>query len=84
MTQMVRDIIEIVEYSSLDSVIDRLVELKKSLPEGAEAELQVKGDEVFGRKLCISFLRPHTPEEAECYARYQHVAAQSQAMGIAA
>lgn len=85
MTQMIRDIIEIVEYSSLDSVIDQLVTLKNSLPDGSEAELQVKGDEIFGRKLCISFLRPHTPEEAECYARYQHVAAaQPQAVGIAA
>jgi len=30
----------------------------------------MRGDDIFGRHLSISYLRPQTAEEAECDARY--------------
>jgi hypothetical protein len=70
MTRRVKDYIDIRDHVSLDELIDRLVELRDQLPEDSEAELRLRGDEVFGRSLSIAFLRPLTAEEAECDARY--------------
>jgi hypothetical protein len=30
----------------------------------------MRGDDVFGRQICISYFRAQTAEEAECDARY--------------
>ena len=70
MSRRVKDFIEIGELTSLDALIDRLSEIRDGLPKGAEAELRLRGDDVFGRHLSISFMRPQTPEEAACEARY--------------
>ena len=77
MSRMIKDFIEIGDYASLDSLIEQLSELRDSLPDGAEAELKMRGDDVFGRHLCIGFLRPQTAEEAECEARYADAYRQS-------
>ena len=73
MTKLVREIIEVPDHTSLDEVIEMLVALRQTLPAGCEAEMRMKGDDVFGRRLSITFLRPQTAEEAECDARYAHV-----------
>jgi hypothetical protein len=73
MTRMVKDYVELGDQLSLDSLIARLVELRDGLPCPAEAELKLRGDDVYGRHLCISFLRPLTPEEAACEGRYADV-----------
>jgi hypothetical protein len=70
MSRKVREFIEIKNHASLDELIARLVEVRDSLPHEAEAEVRMKGDDVFGRLLCVSFFRPQTAEEAECDARY--------------
>lgn len=70
MRRLVKDYIEIGDYTSLDALIVRLTELKQSLPDGAEAELRLRGDDVFGRHLSIGYFRPQTDEEADCEARY--------------
>lgn len=70
MSRLVKDFIEISDHQSLDRLIEQLTELRDSLPEGADAELKMRGDDIFGRHLCIGFLRPQTAEEAECEARY--------------
>jgi hypothetical protein len=71
MTRRVKDYVDIRDHLSLDALIERLVELRDRLPEDSEAELRLRGDEVFGRRLSIGFLRPLTDEEAECEARYE-------------
>ncbi len=76
--RMVKDFVDIGNHASLDALIETLVSLRDSLPEGAEAEMRVRGDDVFGRTLCVSFLRPQTDEEAACDARYRHVAGGAQ------
>jgi hypothetical protein len=70
MGRRVKDFIEISEYTSLDQLINTLTAIKDNLPEHAEAELRMKGDDVFGRRLSISYFRELTPEEAACEARY--------------
>ena len=70
MSRMIKDYLEIGDHSSLDGLIARLTELRDSLPPMAEAELRVRGDDIFGRHLCIGYLRPLTPEEAACEGRY--------------
>ncbi len=70
MGRRVKDFIEISDYTSLDSLINTLVAIRDNLPEDAEPELKLLGDDVFGRRLTISYMRELTAEEAECDARY--------------
>ena len=70
MSRLVKDFIEIKDYGTLDELIERLTAVRDSLPADAEAEVKMKGDDIFGRQLSISFYRPQTQEEAECDARY--------------
>jgi hypothetical protein len=70
MSKQVKDFIEIKDHSSLDELIARLIEVRDTLPDAATAEVKMRGDDVFGRHLCVSFFRPQTAEEAECDARY--------------
>lgn len=70
MSRRVRDFIEISDYTSLDSLINTLVAIRDSLPREAEPELKLRGDDHFGRRLTISYLRELTQQEAECDARY--------------
>lgn len=70
MSRLVKDFIEINDYTTLDQLIDSLVAARNSLPNPAEAEVKMKGDDVFGRRISISFFREQTAEEAECDARY--------------
>ena len=70
MARRVKDFVEISDYTSLDQLINTLTAVRDSLPEDAEPELRMKGDDVFGRRLSISYFRELTAEEAECEARY--------------
>jgi len=70
MSRMIKDYVEIGDHSSLDSLIERLTELRDGLSPDAEAELRIRGDDIFGRHLCIGFMRPLTAEEAACEGRY--------------
>jgi hypothetical protein len=67
---MIRDFIEIQDHTTLDALIERLVAARDSLPNPASAEVKLKGDDVFGRRISIAFQRPQTAEEAQCDARY--------------
>lgn len=70
MTRRVKEFIEIKDHESLEALIERLKEVRDALPDNAEAELRLRGDDVFGRKLTISYFREQTAEESECEARY--------------
>jgi hypothetical protein len=69
MSRMIKDFIEIKDWDSLDTLIGRLTEIRDSLPEEARAEVKMRGDDVFGRKLSIAYYRPQTAAEADCDAR---------------
>lgn len=82
MTRRVKEYIEIGDFASLEDLIARLEAVRDSLPEFAEAELRMKGDDVFGRKLVISYMRELSDAEAEYDERYAEVirVAQQQAL----
>ena len=66
----VKDFIEISDYTSLEDLIRYLESIRDNLPEGHEAELKIRGDDVFGRRLTITYFREQTPEEVELEAKY--------------
>jgi hypothetical protein len=70
MTRRVKEFVDIGEHVSLEELIGRLMEIRDLLPEESEAELRLRGDEVFGRKITISYMRELTEEEAELDRRY--------------
>jgi hypothetical protein len=70
MSRRVKEFIDIGEHTSLDELIGKLVELRDGLPDSSEAELRLRGDEVFGRRITISYFRDQTDEEAEIDKRY--------------
>lgn len=70
MSRRVKEFIQVDDLTSLDALIARLSEIRDNLPTAAEAELRMRGDDVFGRHLCISYMRPQTPEETACEGRY--------------
>ena len=75
MRKRVKDYIEVSDYTSLDRLITTLSAIRDSLPEGAEPELKMRGDDVFGRRLSITYFRELTVEEAEADAKYSPDAA---------
>ena len=70
MPRRVKDFIDISEYTSLDDLIRYLETIRDNLPSDHQAELKIRGDEVFGRRLTITYFREQTSEEAELDSKY--------------
>jgi hypothetical protein len=70
MNRRVKEFVDISEHTSLDELIGKLAEIRDALPGESEAELRLRGDEVFGRRITISYFRDQTAEEVECEKRY--------------
>lgn len=70
MPRRVKDFIDISEYTSLDDLIRYLEAIRDNLPDDHQAELKIRGDEVFGRRLTITYFREQTPEEVELDSKY--------------
>jgi hypothetical protein len=70
MSRRVKEFVDIDDHVSLDELIEKLAEVRGSLPDDAEAELRLRGDDVFGRRITITYMRDQTEEEAECEKRY--------------
>lgn len=70
MSRRVKEFVDIRDQLSLDELIQKLTEVRDSLPDGAEAELRLRGDDVFGHRITITYFRPQTKEEAEVEQRY--------------
>jgi hypothetical protein len=66
----VKDFIDISEYTSLDDLIRYLETIRDNMPPEHQAELKIRGDDVFGRRLTISYFREQTPEEVELESKY--------------
>ena len=56
--------------NSLDDLIRYLEAIRDNLPPDHQAELRIRGDEVFGRRLTISYFREQTAEEVEIESKY--------------
>ncbi|HSR00878.1 MAG TPA: hypothetical protein VLM36_13305 [Sphingomicrobium sp.] len=74
MKRRVKDFVDIADHVSLDDLIEKLTEIRDSLPDGSEAELRLRGDDVFGHRITIAFSREQTDEEAEIEKRYAEAA----------
>jgi hypothetical protein len=70
MGRMIKDYVEVGDHASLDNLIARLTEIRDGLAADAEPEIRMRGDDIFGRHLCIGFMRPLTAQEAACEGRY--------------
>lgn len=70
MTRRVKDFIDISEFTSLDDLIRYLETIRDNMPADHHAELKIRGDDVFGRRLTISYFREQTPEEVEIESKY--------------
>ena len=70
MTRRVKEFVDIRDHSSLDELIHKLAELRAGLPDDSEAELRLRGDDVFGHRITITYFRDQTAEEAELERRY--------------
>ena len=70
MPRRVKDFIDISEYTSLDDLIRYLETIRDNLPPEHQAEMKIRGDEVFGRRLTITYFREQTSEEAELESKY--------------
>jgi hypothetical protein len=70
MKRRVKEFVDIEDHVSLDALIEKLAEIRDSLPEESEAELRLRGDEVFGHRITIAYLREQTDEEAVVEKRY--------------
>ena len=70
MPRRVKDFIDISEYTSLDDLIRYLETIRDNLPPEHQAEMKIRGDEVFGRRLTITYFREQTPDEMELESKY--------------
>lgn len=85
MRTRVKDYIEVSDYTSLDRLITTLAAIRDSLPDIAEPELKMRGDDVFGRRLSISYWRELTADEQAADAKYSaEVAAGAEIAALAA
>jgi len=66
----VKDFIDISEYTSLDDLIRYLEAIRDNLPAEHQAELKIRGDEIFGKRLTISYFREQTAEEMQLESKY--------------
>jgi len=66
----VKDFIDISEYTSLDDLIRYLETVRDNLPPEHQAEMKIRGDEVFGRRLTITYFREQTSDEVELENKY--------------
>lgn len=72
MPRRVKDFIDISEYTSLDDLIRYLETIRDNLPPEHEAELKIRGDDVFGRRLTITYFREQTADEVELESKYSN------------
>ena len=70
MPRRVKDFIDISEYTSLDDLIRYLEAIRDNLPPEHQAEMKIRGDEIFGRRLTITYFREQTPDEIELESKY--------------
>lgn len=70
MGRRVKEYVDIADQLSVDELIEQLRAIRDQLPDDAAAELRLRGDEIFGHRMTISYFREQTAEEAEIEKRY--------------
>jgi hypothetical protein len=70
MSRRVKEFVDVADHLSIDELITRLSEIRDGLPDDSNAELRLRGDEIFGHRITVSYFRAQTGEEAEIEKRY--------------
>jgi len=83
MSRRVKEFVDVDDHLSIDELIERLSKLRDKLPDDAAAELRLRGDEVFGHKLTITYFREQTEEEAELEKRYSEASREAKEKELA-
>lgn len=83
MSRRVKEFVDVDDHLSIDELIEQLSRIRDSMPDDAGAELRLRGDEVFGRRLTISYFREQTEEEAEIERRYAEAAREAKEKELA-
>jgi len=83
MSRRVKEFVDLPDQVSIDDLIQKLTEIRNGLPEEADAELRLRGDEVFGHRITISYFRAQTVEEAELEKRYADAAREAKERELA-
>ena len=83
MERRIKEFVDISDLVSLDVLIEKLSELRDSLPAESDAELRLRGDDIFGRRITISYFRGQTEEEAACERRYADAAREAKERELA-
>ena len=83
MSRRVKEFVDLVDHVSIDDLITKLTEIRDNLPDDADAELRLRGDEVFGRRITICYSREQTAEEAEIEKRYAEASREAQERELA-
>jgi hypothetical protein len=83
MERRVKEFVDISDAVSLEVLIEKLSALRDSLPAESDAELRLRGDDVFGHRITISYFRSQTEEEAECERRYADAAREAKERELA-
>src|SRR5919106_1181152 len=55
MKRRVKEFVDIADHVSLDDLIEKLAEVRAGLPQDSEAEMRLRGDEVFGHRRPVGF-----------------------------
>jgi hypothetical protein len=83
MSRRVKDYIDVADQLSIGELIEQLTAIRDALPDDAGAELRLRGDEVFGHRLTISYFRAQTEEEAAIEKRYADAAREAKERELA-
>src|SRR5947209_8213617 len=70
MSRGVKAYLDVADRVSIDELIEKLTAIRDALPESSDAELCLRGDDVFGHRITIAYFRPQTDEEAAVEKRY--------------
>jgi hypothetical protein len=83
MSRRVKEFVDIADHVSLDDLIQKLAEVRDSLPQDSDAELRLRGDDVFGHRITVTYSRAQTDEEAELEKRYAEEAREAKEKELA-
>lgn len=83
MRRRVKDYVDVMDHVSIDQLIENLTAIRDALPDGADAQLRLRGDEIFGHRITISYFRAQTDEEAEIEQRYAEQAREAKERELA-
>jgi hypothetical protein len=83
MSRRVKEFVEVADQVSIDELIEKLSEIRDGLPQDADAELRLRGDDVFGHRITISYFREQTKEEAAVEKRYAEAAKEAKERELA-